>query len=68
MGCNIIFVKLWVEHNLQMGLASEDVFVSLMINRVQKILSSFFCRTGFNVLHFKLLFLLRLLKRFHNTA
>lgn len=56
MECNVIFVQLWVEHNLQIDLASEDVFSSLMLNRVQKILSSFFCRTRFNAFHFKLLF------------
>lgn len=56
MGCNVIFVQLWVEHNLQIDLASEDVFSSLMLNRLQRILSSFFCWTGFNVFHFKLLF------------
>lgn len=41
MECNVIFVQLWVEHNLQIDLASEDVFSSLMLNRVQKILLSF---------------------------
>lgn len=42
MQCNVIFVQLWVEHNLQIALASEDVFSHLMLNRVVKILSSFF--------------------------